>query len=241
MARKLYETIGANHTGTGLLLENDGYASIDMPENKVLKESIDKFNNGLANDLPNPFIVSAVFQKYGIKNANGRVYPEDILRREVERYQKNIKERRAYGECEHPDDANVNLERVCMNIIELHWVGHTLIGKIELPITEGFRRYGICSNFADRVAQWIISGLRIGVSSRALGSVSQKGDTLFVNDDLEIICWDCVSTPSTPLAYIDTKEENLKPFIQENSEENDSKDIILEDSKFNKFKEWLKD
>jgi hypothetical protein len=70
--------------------------------------------------------------------------------------------------------------------------------------------------------------------------VSQKGDTLIVNDDLEIICWDCVSTPSTPLAYIDKDEESLRPFIQETIE-TDSQNIINENSKFSKFKEWLKD
>lgn len=241
MTKKIYETIGANRTGTGLLLENDGYISINMPENKVLKESIDNFKAGLAHDLPRPFVVSAVFQKYGVKNANGRIYPEEVLKREVEKYQKNVRERRGFGELEHPDDSNINLERVCINIVELHWVGHTLIGKIELPITEGFRRYGVCSNLADLVAQWIISELRVGVSSRALGSVIQKGDYLLVGDDLEIICWDVVSTPSTPLAYIDKDEENLRPFIQENIEENVSKDIILEDNKFNKFKKWLND
>ena len=142
---------------------------------------------------------------------------------------------------EHPDDSNINLERVCINIVELHWVGHTLIGKIELPITEGFRRYGVCSNLADLVAQWIISELRVGVSSRALGSVTQKGDYLLVGDDLEIICWDVVSTPSTPLAYIDKDEENLRPFIQESVAENDVKQTLSETTKYDKFKKWLYD
>jgi hypothetical protein len=127
-----------------------------------------------------------------------------------------------------------------MNIVELHWVGQTLVGKLEIPITEGFRRYGVCSNLADLVAQWIISGLRIGVSSRALGSVSQKGDVLMVNEDLEILAWDVVSCPSTPLAYIDTKEENLKPFIQENVEESShNNEMLKENKKFDKFKDWL--
>lgn len=241
MKSKIYETIGKDHVGTGLLLENDGYTSIDMPENKLLKESINDFKSGDLNELPRPFIVSAVFQKYDIKNANGRVYPEAVLKREVNNFQQKIKEHRAFGELEHPNDRiNVDLERVCMNITELHWVGHTLVGKFELPITEGFRKYGICSNLADTVAQWLISGLKIGVSSRALGSVEQSGGVLKVGDDLSIECWDVVSCPSTPLAYVDVDEENLKPYIQED-EEKDGTVITEKVDKYSKFAKWLTD
>ena len=86
--------------GKGLLIENDGYISLDIKGNESLHESIG-FNEDEATPmkLPNPFIVSAVFQKYGIENANGRVYPEEILKREVEKYQRAIKARSAYGEC----------------------------------------------------------------------------------------------------------------------------------------------
>ena len=91
---KLVE-ITKGKTGTGLLVENDGFISLDIKENKTIKEALE---TGDAK-LPSPFIVSAVFQKYGIENANGRIYPEDVLKREVEKYQQAIAERRAYGEC----------------------------------------------------------------------------------------------------------------------------------------------
>lgn len=239
MSKKIYETIGCNHTGTGLLLENDGYTSINMTENKMLKESIDNFNSGKAHELPNPFVVSAVFQKYGIKNANGRIYPEDVLKREIEKYQTMIRDRRAILELEHPESASINLERACGEVIELHWVGHTLVGKIEIPITEGFRRFGICSSMADLVAQWIVSGIKIGVSSRALGSVEQKGDYLQVGNDLEIVTFDVVAQPSTNQAFIEVKEENLKPYIEENTNLFSNKETILENKTFEKFKNWL--
>ncbi len=230
--------IKKGQTGSGLLIEKDGYININDNENKVIKESIDNFKNGIANELPKPFIVSAVFQKFGIENANGRVYPEKILKREVQKYIDGpIKERRAYGECNHPESSSIDAERICMNIVELHWIGHTLVGKIELPITEGFRRYGICSNLADTIAQWIISGLKIGVSSRALGSVTQQMGKLIVGDDLELVCWDVVSQPSTPCAYIEVEEENLQPYIQENIN-NNNKNVITE-NKFSKFEKWL--
>lgn len=234
--------IKKGNVGTGLLLESDGYASLDMPENKTLKESIDNFKSGDAVELPRPFVVSAVFQKYGIENANGRIYPEAILKREVERYvNQEIRERRAYGECNHPNSNAIDVERICMNIIELHWEGHTLVGKIELPITEGFRKYGICSELADTVAQWLISDLKIGVSSRALGSVTQQMGHLIVGEDLELICWDIVSQPSTPNAWIEKNEEEIKPYIEENKSNDNKKTPILNEDKFSKFDKWLND
>ena len=240
MKKEQLVEIKKGQTGTGLLIESDGYVSLDMKENKVLKESIDDFNNGVAHDLPRPFVVSAVFQKYGIENANGRIYPENVLKREVEKYQQAIKERRAYGQLNHPEESAIDGERICMNIIELHWVGRTLVGKMELPITEGFRRYGICSNLADTVAQWIISGLRIGVSSRALGSVTQQLGKLIVGDDLELVCWDVVTQPSTPNAWIETEDERLQPYLE--SKENNNKPIIKETKdKVSKFDSWLND
>ncbi len=236
MSQKLTE-IKKGQVGTGLLIEHDGYMSLNSKENKVLKESIEKFESGDLNELPYPFIVSAVFQKYGIENANGRIYPEHVLKRETEKYQIAIKERRAYGELNHPESSVIDLGRICMNIVELHWIGKTLVGKIELPISQGFRKYGVVSTLADMVAQWLISDLKIGVSSRGLGTVSQMGGKIIVNDDYEIVCWDVVSQPSTPMAWIDKDEHNLKPYIEENVEVLEDK-IIIED-KFSKFDDWL--
>lgn len=238
MKKEQLVEIKKGQTGTGLLIESDGFIDINSKENKLIKESIDDFNNGVAHDLPRPFVVSAVFQKYGIENANGRIYPEEVLKREVEKYQQAIKERRAYGELNHPTESAIDGERICMNIIELHWVGRTLVGKMELPITEGFRRYGICSNLADIVAQWIISGLRIGVSSRALGSVTQQLGKLIVGDDLELVCWDVVTQNSTPGAIIRMEDSELEPFIE--SKEVSNKEIVSENhDKYSKFDKWL--
>lgn len=235
MVQKLTE-IKKGQVGTGLLIENDGYVSLDMKENKLIKEAIENFKED-AIPLPRPFVVSAVFQKYGIENANGRIYPENVLKREEQKYQQAIKERRAYGELNHPESSVIDLGRVCMNTVELHWVGRTLIGKIEFPISEGFRKYGVVSTLADMAAQWLVSGLKIGVSSRGLGTVSQLGGKVIVNDDYEIVCWDVVSQPSTPNAWIDMEEEGIKPYIEENVE-TEKNNVIIED-KFSKFDNWL--
>jgi hypothetical protein len=235
MVQKLTE-IKKGQVGTGLLIEHDGYVSLDMKENKMIKEAIEDFKED-AIPLPRPFVVSAVFQKYGIENANGRIYPENVLKREEQKYQQAIKERRAYGELNHPESSVIDLGRVCMNIVELHWVGRTLVGKIEFPISEGFRKYGVVSTLADMAAQWLVSGLKIGVSSRGLGTVSQLGGKVIVNDDYEIVCWDVVSQPSTPMAWIDMEEEGIKPYIEENIEV--KKDNIIIEDKFSKFDNWL--
>jgi len=237
MERQKLVEIKKGETGTGLLIERDGYISIDSKENKMLKESIEDFKNGEVNALPRPFVVHAVFQKYSIENANGRIYPENILKREVEKYQAAINERRAYGELNHPEASSIDLRSICMNITNLKWVGHTLVGDLEIPISEGFRRYGIGWTLADVVAQWLVSGLKIGVSSRGLGTVSQMGGKVVVNDDYEIVCWDVVSQPSTPNAWIDMEAEKLQPYIQE--QVSDNKQQIIKEDKFSKFDNWL--
>lgn len=206
---KLFE-IKKDKTGYGLLMENDGYMTLADSKNKHLKESFDP-NNW---HVPYPFIVNAVFQKADTKNANGRIYPMNILKREIENYQVRIRESRAYGECNHPDQSTIDLGRISHNIIELHWEGKTVVGKIELNLTQGFIKQGICSSLGDTVANLLLNGYKIGVSSRAIGSVEQKMGVLVVGDDLEIICWDVVADPSTPSAFISSSYEELKTYIE---------------------------
>lgn len=198
--------------GNGLLIEHDGYISMSEGKNKQLKESIENMDGW---HCPYPFVVSAVFQKYGIKNANGRIYPEAILRREVEKYQERINEKRALGECNHPSDCTIDLGRISHNIIELHWEGRTLVGKMELNVSKGFVEQGICSTLGDTVANLLLNGYKIGVSSRGVGSVEQdRMGNHVVGDDFEIICWDVVADPSTPSAYIGHNEEELIPYLE---------------------------
>lgn len=229
--------IRKGESGTGLLIEHDGYISIECGDNKKLFEEI---NSNTDDDFhcPRHFIVSAVFQKYGVENANGRIYPEHVLKKEVERYMAKINEKRAIGELNHPSESVIDLSRVAMNIIELHWEGRTLVGKLELLTSPGFRKYGIISNQADQTANLLLSGIKIGVSSRGLGTVTNKMGVLYVSDDYEIVCWDIVSDPSTPQAWI-TPEDNIPQQYIESVENNDSKSKLFE--KLDKFNDWLND
>lgn len=235
MDKKDLREIKKGEFGTGLLIENDGYISInDTKHNKLIKE---EFDNATEWHVPKPFIVDAVFQKFDIKNANGRVYPERTLKREVEKYQQRIKERTAYGELNHPAESTIDLGRVSHNIIELHWEGRTLVGKMELNISEGYRRNGIVSTMGDMAANLLLNGYLIGVSSRGVGSVEQKLGTTVVGDDFELLCWDIVSDNSTPGAKISVNgKEELVQYI-ENKEEINKKNKINE--KLNKIDKIL--
>ena len=241
MDRKNLVEITKGKTGTGLLIESDGYISVDCGDNKQLFESYRKMNEAGGErefHCPYPFIVNAVFQKFGIENANGRIYPEHVLKREVEKYQKMIQERRAIGECNHPSESIIDLSRVAINIIELHWEGNTLVGKLEVLVSEAFRRSGIICCQGDQVAHLLLNGIKIGVSSRGLGTVTQKMGILYVADDYEIVCWDVVSDPSTPNAWISDSYEKLQPYI-ESKEADESKDKLFEE--LDKFGDWLND
>ena len=225
--------IKKGQTGRGLLVEQDGYISMNEGRNKLLYESL-KADTGEGFNCPYPFVLDALFQKHSIENHNGRIYPKEILEREVERFQQKIQERRAYGELNHPDDSVVDLGRVAMNIIELHWEQHSLVGKLEIITSEGYRRTGICSTMGDQAANLLLNGLKIGISSRAVGSVEQKFGKMIVGDDLELITWDLVSDPSTPNAWLSEDPKEIAMYVENKKNEGEK---LLEN--LSKFDDWL--
>jgi len=153
---------------------------------KQLNES-SRENNGKV-------IVTGVLQRAEAKNQNGRVYPKQILMREVTKYQNNqVKENRALGELDHPDSSVVNLRNVSHNVLECYWKGNDVMGKVEiLPTPSG--------NILKNLLQ---AGIRLGISSRGLGSVKEINEnTVEVQDDFELIGWDFVSNPSTQGAFM---------------------------------------
>ena len=234
MDKKDLVEIKRGQTGTGLLIEHDGYISSEIGNNRKLFEDINSRMSDGDFYCPEHFVVSAVFQKFGIENANGRIYPEGVLKREVSRYMDKIREKRAIGECNHPSESVIDLSRVAINIIDLRWEGHTLIGELEIITSPGFRKYGIISCQGDQVANLLLQGIKIGVSSRGLGSVTNKMGVLYVGDDYEIVCWDVVSDPSTPGAWIGKNEEELTQYLESKETE---KARLIENLK--KFDNWL--
>jgi hypothetical protein len=161
---------------------------------QMLQESV-KQNGGR-------LVVKGVVQRAEAKNGNGRVYPKDTLEREVQKYKDTyIKENRALGELDHPESPIINLKNVCHNILDLWWDGDDVKGKIEiLPTPSG-----------NILKELLLAGITVGISSRAMGSVKQIGETVEVQDDLELVCWDFVSTPSTQGAFMEIVSESLNP------------------------------
>lgn len=205
-------------TGTGLLIENDGHI---IPPKDTISQIREDIESGHKFVIPDNFIVSAVFQKYGIKNANGRIYPENVLRTQVDKYiQERVRNSCAIGALDHPQASSLSGHDVAMNILNLEWQGRTLIGEMKLHLTPGYKRYGVCSTSGDLVANMLLDDILIGVSSRGVGSVKNEGGILMVDDDYEIICWDVVCEPSTPSAYIKRNRSDLQPFIESKNNEN---------------------
>lgn len=235
MDKKELIEIKKGQTGTGLLIENDGYISSELGNNKKLFEDINAARKGGDEFYcPHPFVLNAVLQRYGAENANGRIYPEAILKREVERYQESIRERRAIAELNHPAESTIDLSRVAININETWWEGNTLCGKVEIITSPGYRKYGIISCEGDQAANLLLEGIKIGLSSRGLGSVTSKMGTLVVQDDFELVGFDVVSSPSTFNAWFCPPGEDIP---QEYLSDGKGQSGLFE--KLNKFNDWL--
>ena len=222
-------------TGTGLLIEHDGHINGDT---YIIKQIHEDINNNHKFVIPEHFVVSAVFQKYGIKNANGRIYPEDVLKREVEKYQDKILNHNAIGALDHPNSSALSGHDVAHNILSLEWQGHTLIGDMELHLSPGYIRYGVCSTSGDLVANMLLSGYLIGVSSRGVGSVEQKFGNFVVGEDFEIVAFDVVLEPSTPGANIRSNRQELQQYM-ENDKAKSNKPLIYENSKLDTIEKIL--
>lgn len=119
--------------------------------------------------------------------------------------------------CNHPSESTIDLSRISHNIIEAHWVDHTLVGKMEINTSEGFRKQGIVTTCGDQVANLLMNGYKIGISSRGVGSVEQRLGQYIVGNDFELICFDIVSDPSTPGAYLSPNgQQELTQYVESN-------------------------
>ena len=183
--------LGPNEIGKGILIEYDaGTISPTDNNNRRIVESIKNMEQG--DDI----VLYAILQKCGVENRNGRVYPEKILKREVDNYQKLIQQGRALSELNHPESSLVDLERSSHRIIETFWDGDTLMGKLQILTSPAYHKSGIVSCVGDIAANLLRHGVTLGVSSRGVGSLKQEGGKNLVQDDFELICFDLVSSPS---------------------------------------------
>lgn len=163
----------------------------------MIAESMEKHNGRL--------LVKGVLQRAEAKNQNGRIYPREILMREAKKYNDiNIRERRALGELDHPDSSIVNLNNVSHNIVEMHWNGDDLVGTVEVLSTPS----------GNILKELFKCGIKLGISSRGLGSVKQLGEgSVEVQDDFELVAFDFVSNPSTHGAFLKPMNESVNPGL----------------------------
>jgi hypothetical protein len=221
--------------GYGYLVEFDsGFISSELTcQDGVCSNHnlINEFKSGLAlgkdGSLPDKIEIYAVLQKWGVENKNGRVYSEEILKREAKRYQEFIDMGTSLGELNHPESSIIDADRVSHRITEIWWNGKTLMGKMELDTTPGYLKSGIISSVGDKVLNMIRKGWTVGISSRGVGSLKNENGKNVVQDDFELICWDIVTSPSTPGSWISTSEKELTSFME--STKDDKTKLISED------------
>ena len=141
-------------------------------------------------------ILTGKLQEAEVQNGNGRVYPKKILEREMKNYAMLIKESRALGELDHPDDSVINLKNASHMVTDAWWDGNNVMGKVKVLNTP-----------SGKILQQLVNdGVKLGISSRALGSVNESEGQTVVQEDLQLICFDFVSEPSTPNAYMGLQE-----------------------------------
>mgnify|MGYP003116938449 CR=1 FL=1 len=174
---------------------------------KLLREYFELCDGGVCQDLltedekrrvaEGATILTGVMQMSETKNHNGRVYPHALLEREVERYKKLVEQRRALGELDHPESSVINLQNASHLVTSIWMDDNKVMGKIEvLPTPSGM----ILTNLVQ-------AGVPCGISSRGMGSVSERNGVTLVEDDFQLICFDMVSDPSTPGAIMSQVSE----------------------------------
>jgi hypothetical protein len=174
----------------------------------LLREYYELCDGGICQDLltesekkyvrDGGMMLSGMMQMAEVQNGNGRVYPQNILMREVQNYKKLVDENRALGELDHPEESVINLRNVSHQVTDIWMEDNKVMGKMKVLDTPSG---GILRSLVD-------SGVSIGISSRGLGSVSEQMGKTIVEDDFQLICFDMVSEPSTPGAFMVRENKN---------------------------------
>lgn len=171
---------------------------------QLLREFYELCEGGVCQDLlteedkrfvrEGGLMLSGIMQKADQENGNGRVYPKTILERELKNYEKLVGERRALGELDHPDDSVINLKNVSHMVTKIWWDGNNVMGKVKVLDTPS----------GNILRNLVKGGVKLGISSRGLGSTRKESGKTLVEDDFQLICFDFVQEPSTPGAFMMT-------------------------------------
>ena len=198
----------------------------------VIREYYELCDGGICQDLlteaekrfvaDGGMILSGVIQRCGVPNGNGRIYTEEVLKREIGLYEKLVKENRALGELDHPESNIVNLANVSHKMTDVWMEGDDVYGKLQILETPSGQ---ILETPAGKILRALVEGgCKIGISSRGTGTLSESPKGSIVNDDFQLICFDMVSEPSTAGAFmmkenkdsnVFTKADKLNRLIQD--------------------------
>ena len=188
----------------------------EMNKMKLLREYYELCEGGVCQDLltedekrfvaEGGMMLSGKLQEADRPNGNKRVYPYNVLVREVKNYQKLVKENRALGELDHPDDSVINLKNASHMVTAIWMEDKAVMGKVKVLNTPS----------GQVLKSLVESGVKLGISSRGMGSVSEGSGNVVVQEDFQLICFDFVSEPSTPNAFMmrEAKEYNNKVFTK---------------------------
>lgn len=181
-----------------------------MNKKVLLREYYELCDGGVCQDLLTEdekrfvsnggMMLSGKLQEADVQNGNGRVYPLKTLMREVQNYQKLVKENRALGELDHPDDSVINLKNASHMVTSVWMEDKSVMGKVKVLNTPS----------GQILRSLVESGVKLGISSRGMGSVSESNGMTTVQDDFQLICFDFVSEPSTPGAFMMKEAKDLR-------------------------------
>lgn len=200
--------------GFGILIEEDaGYIGSDLNPTLI--------NEGFTIKPDMPVIVNCILQKWGVENRNGRIYPKEVLIPQVNEYMKVVEQNSAVSEADHPDSSVVSLLNIS-HVIKKMWWGtgdkeNILYGQLEIITSPAYMQQGIVSMVGDKIVEYLKRGIRLGISSRGVGSLKETNGKNIVQKDFELICFDLVASPSTPGAYLFPEKNEMQVGESDNS------------------------
>ena len=209
LKKQLSRILEEGDTGFGILIEHDaGYINSEINKN-ILNENFKLKPN-------EPVLVNCILQKWGVKNKNGRIYSKEVLVPQVDMYQDLVTSNSAVSEADHPDSSIISLQNISHMITKMWWgtgeQENVLYGQLKLIVSPGYINMGIVSVVGDKIVLYLQNKIKLGISSRGVGTLKEINGENMVQDDFELIGFDLVATPSTPGAFLFTEKSGEVSF-----------------------------
>jgi len=209
LKKQLSRILEEGDTGFGILIESDaGYVSSEINKD-ILNENFELKPN-------EPVLVNCILQKWGVKNKNGRIYSREVLVPQVDMYQELVSANSAVSEADHPDSSIISLQNISHMITKMWWgkgeQENVLYGQLKLIVSPGYIKYGVVSVVGDKIVLYLQNKIKLGISSRGVGTLKEINGENMVQDDFELIGFDLVATPSTPGAFLFPEKQGNVSF-----------------------------